>query len=68
MKKREIVSIFIVTEYKTGNKWEETPIGMGQVAIEKTRKKYPRFTKFVLDGFEIDGEYVPADLRTYNRL
>ena len=62
MAKKEIVSIFTVTELKTGKQIEEAIIGCGQEAIRYLRKQYPRFTKFVLDGFEIDGVFYPLSL------
>lgn len=66
--KSQITSVFIVTPYKT-NKQEEVIVdATGQEAILFLRKKYPRFTKFVLDGFEINGNFTPLDLRTYNRI
>ena len=49
MAKKEIVSIFTVTELKTGKQIEEAIIGCGQEAIRYLRKQYPKFTKFVLE-------------------
>ena len=63
MAKKEIVSIFTVTELKTGKQIEEAIIGCGQDAIRYLRKQYPKFTKFVLDGFEIDGQFFPLQLK-----
>lgn len=63
MKKYEIVSIYSVTEMATGEQFEESIIGEGQKAINYLRKKYPRFTKFVLDGFEINGQFFPLNLK-----
>jgi len=63
MAKKEIVSIFTVTELKTGKQIEEAIIGCGQEAIRYLRKQYPKFTKFVLDGFEIDGQFFPLQLK-----
>jgi hypothetical protein len=63
----EITSIFIVTDYKTGKQEEVTVTGSGQDAIKVLVKEYPRHTKFVLDGFEIDGDYKPLYIkRWYN--
>lgn len=65
--KKEIVSIFTVTDYKTGKQYEEAINGDGQKAIKAARSLYPRHTKFVLDGFEIDGVFVPLRLKNrYN--
>lgn len=63
MTKKEIVSIFTVTELKTGKQIEEAIIGCGQEAIRYLRKQYPKFTKFVLDGFEIDDQFFPLQLK-----
>lgn len=63
MKKQEIVSIYYATELATGETYEEAPLGDGQKAINQLRKKYPRFTKFVLAGFEIDGKFFPLNLK-----
>lgn len=63
MTKKEIVSIFTVTELKTGKQIEEAIIGCGQEAIRYLRKQYPKFTKFVLDGFEVDGQFFPLQLK-----
>jgi len=60
---QEIVSVFIVTSYKTGEQHKEFPIGDGQAAIKWLRKQYPRHTKFVLDGFEIDGTFFPLYIK-----
>lgn len=59
----EVVSIFTVTEYRTGNNWEEAILGDGQKAIKYLRSKYPRHTKFVLEGFEINGTYSPLYIK-----
>jgi hypothetical protein len=60
--KNEINSIYTVTELATGIQYEHTMIGDGQKAISNLRKKYPRFTKFVLEGFEINGKFIPLNL------
>lgn len=54
----EIISIFEVTNYKTGHREQVRVEGAGQKTVDALFKSYPRFTKFVLEGFEIDGEYV----------
>lgn len=65
--KNEIVSVFIITDRRTGKMEQVTVNGDGQKPIAFLRKEYPRYTKFVLDGFEINGNFIPLDLRTYNR-
>ncbi len=63
----EIVTIFTVTNFRTGKQYEEAIVGSGQQAAKEVRKLYPRHTKFVLEGFEIDGEFKPLKLKTrYN--
>lgn len=65
---RKIVSIFEVTDYKT-NKGERIFVDNGtakfdgQIAIRFLRKQYPRLTKFVLEGFEIDGTFAEIKMR-----
>lgn len=59
----EIYSRFIVTEYKTEDKYKEEIEGCGQDAIKWLRRQYPRFSKFVLKGFEINGKFVPLKIR-----
>lgn len=67
MKKPEVNSIFVVTLPVTGKQEEITVSGYGQSAINFLRKKYPRFTKFLLEGFEINGYLYPMDLKYYNK-
>jgi len=61
--KNEITSVYTVTDYKTGKQEEEFILGDGQAAAKAVMAKYPRFTKFVLDGFEINGKFVPLRLK-----
>ena len=58
----EISSVFIVTDYKTKemSKWEID--GCGQDAIKDLRKDFPRFSKFVLEGFNIGENFVPLKI------
>lgn len=58
----DIISVFEVTEYRTGKQYREFVNGIGQKAIKDIRKLYPKFTKFVLEGFEIEGIFVPLDV------
>lgn len=62
---KEIVSKYVVTDYTKRKSFIEYPIGAGEEAIRFLRKQYPRFSKFVLLGFEIDGEF--RRLNLYNR-
>lgn len=58
----EILSIFRVTDFKTLEEFEDAYEGSGQEAITYLRKQYPRHTKFVLEGFEINGNFTPIKL------
>ena len=62
----EIVSVFTVTDFKTGKSYEEPIHGCGQEAIKWLRKQYPRHTKFVLEGFELDGLFTPLYIKNRN--
>lgn len=69
MKRREVNSIFTVTDYRTGKEDEGIVVsGDGQSAISFLRKQYPRFTKFVLEGFEIEGNFIPVMYPIFSRL
>jgi hypothetical protein len=59
---KEIVSVYKVIDYKTNSSYIEFVNGSGQQAIKFLRGQYPRFTKFLLEGFEIDGDFKPAEL------
>lgn len=52
-----VTSVFIVTEYKTTKKQKVEVEGYGQETINALRREYPRFTKFVLEGFNIGGKF-----------
>lgn len=60
----EITSVFTVTDYRTGKSDQVTVSGVGQPTISFLRREYPRHTKFVLDGFEINGNFVPLWLKS----
>ncbi len=56
----DIVSIFEVVTFKRGQEAEsyrEAIIGSGEAAVKAVRALYPKYTKFVLEGFEIDGKF-----------
>lgn len=63
MAKYDVVSVFEVTDFRTGKMWREFAHGAGQLPISELRKQYPRFTKFVLEGFELNGTFVHLKLR-----
>lgn len=62
----EITSIFTVTDFLDNKDYEEEMYGYGPEVIKYLRSSYPKFSKFVLEGFEIDGKFHKLDLRTYN--
>ena len=57
-KRGKIVSVFEITDYKTGKMERVFVEGDGQAGIKFIRSQYPKFTKFVLEGFEVDGIFV----------
>lgn len=59
----QIESVFTVTILKTGKQEEIIISGYGQKAVNLVRKEYPRFTKIVLDGFNINGNFVPLYIK-----
>lgn len=61
-----IVSVFDVVDFKTGATTTQGVTGAGQESIKTLRKAFPRFTKFVLKGFQIDGVFKKLNLATYN--
>lgn len=65
MKKQEVSSVFTVTTFVKGSnpkKEEVTVSDYGQSGIAFLRKQYPKFTKFVLEGFEINGNFISLNL------
>lgn len=59
-----VTSVFTVVDYKTKeeSRWEVD--GCGQKAINHLRKDFPRFSKFVLDGWNIDENFVPLKINS----
>lgn len=55
----EIKSVYVAINYRTGAETEVIVDGSGQQAATEAMSRFPRHTKFVLDGFEIDGYFVP---------
>jgi len=58
----EINSIYTVTQLASGEQYEHEMIGDGQKAISNLRKKYPKYTKFVLEGHTVNGKFIPLNL------
>ena len=59
----KISSVFRVTDYKTKEvtRWEIE--GYDQQGISRIRKDFPRFSKFVLEGFSIGENFVPLKIK-----
>lgn len=64
----DITSVYRVIDSKTGKEYTEFMKGAGNEVIAALRKDYPRFSRFILEGHEIDGTFVELDLKTYNRM
>jgi len=64
----KIVSVYRVVDFKTGREERVFIEGAGNHVIAALRKDYPRFSRFILEGHEIDGTFVELDLKTYNRI
>lgn len=66
MQKARIESEFEVTDYRTGKRWEVPVFGAGEEAVKAVRREFPRFSKIVLKGFSINGEFKRLNLsRSY---
>lgn len=52
-----VVTVFSVTILRTGENWMEYINGCGQKAASEVIKKCPPFSKIILEGFEIDGNF-----------
>jgi hypothetical protein len=63
MARKKIVSVYEVTDYKTGKMERVFIEGDGQEGAKFIMSEYPRFTKFILEGFEIDGTFVELKTR-----
>lgn len=59
----EIVSIFKVKDFKTKATHQEAIHGCGQEAINFLRSEYPRYSRFILVGFEINGKKLRVNYR-----
>lgn len=58
----EIVSVFKVKDFKTKATHQEAIHGCGQEAINFLRSEYPRYSRFILIGFEINGKTIKVKL------
>ncbi len=59
----EVTSIYEVTNFKDNKTYEEAVNGAGEEAIKYLRTQYPRYTKFILKGFEINGKFKPLKIQ-----
>lgn len=62
----EIFSIFTITTRDGKVSRGEGVEGQGQGVMKYLRRNYPRFTRFVLEGFEIDGVFKPLTIKNKN--
>jgi hypothetical protein len=60
---QQVTSVFLVSDFTTGEVYREFIEGTGQEAISHLRTLYPRFTKFVLEGFEVEGNMQYLNLK-----
>ena len=58
----KVESIFEVTNFRQNTLETVQAKGYGQEAIRAVRNMYPRYTKFVLVGFEVNGKFTPLKL------
>lgn len=63
---KKTTTIFTVTDYNTNEVFEEAIEGDVNEAIDFLRNEYPKFSKIVLKGFEIEDQFIPLDLETDN--
>lgn len=54
-----IISIFKVHDLKTNISYRYEVTGTGQESVSYLRKKIPFFSRIVLEGFKINGKFVP---------
>jgi hypothetical protein len=59
-------TIFTVTDHETNETFEEAIEGDVNEAIDFLRKEYPKYSKIVIKGFELDEKFLPIDLETDN--
>lgn len=68
----EVNSVFLVTNLFNGQMHRITVEGDAKTTYPFLRKEYPNkqkdFYKFVLEGFELNGNYHPLDTRSNYRL
>jgi hypothetical protein len=64
----EINSVFTVTEFPKGKMPMRSEVivrGAGQETIRHLRSQLHKFSRIVLDGFEVDGNFIPLKLNYY---
>lgn len=58
-----INSVFIVTDLKEKKSFKVEVEGAGQPSVLAVRKQFPKFSRFVLKGFVIDGVFRKLKIR-----
>lgn len=58
----EIRSVFIATDLETGKRQRVEMTGAGQGTVHYMRRQFHPLTKFVLEGFKINGKFKEVDL------
>lgn len=68
----QVASIFTVTNYRTTKSETFRISGVGNPVISLLKTEFPNtgkdFYKFVLEGFEIDGNFLALNTSTNNKL
>jgi hypothetical protein len=67
MEFKKQTTIFTVTDHETNETFEEAIEGDINEAVDFLRKEYPRYSRIVIKGFEIEEKFFPIDLETDNR-
>ena len=58
-----VSSIFVIENYETKEKEKLEVTGTGDETITFVRKRYPKFSRIVLRGFNINGVFQNVKLR-----
>lgn len=66
MQKNKIESVFTVEDFRESKTYEITVSGSGQNVIRHVKNSVSRYSKIVLDGFNINDRFVPLSLKTHN--
>lgn len=58
-----VESVFTVTDFKENKRFELVVTGAGQEVMKLVRKSCSRFSKIVLEGFNLNGNFVALNFR-----